>query len=108
MHGFGALLATRPLSFAVDLHQDATVKSSQCAVAAILWFACSAIAAEPPPASTVPSQVKAIDGIVQPKRPLLDCIADAMAFLKKGDGGYVPGKIDGPLAGYFSSAHVLE
>jgi hypothetical protein len=28
--------------------------------------------------------------------------------LKKGDGGYVPGKIDGPLAGYFTSAHVKE
>ena len=31
-----------------------------------------------------------------------------MAFLKKADRGYVPGKLDGPLAGYFTSAHVLE
>jgi uncharacterized protein YyaL (SSP411 family) len=31
-----------------------------------------------------------------------------MQFLKKADGAYVPGKIDGPLAGYFTSAHVME
>jgi hypothetical protein len=31
-----------------------------------------------------------------------------MAFLKKADGAYVPGNITGPLAGYFTSAHVLE
>ena len=29
-----------------------------------------------------------------------------MRFLKKADGGYVPGRIDGELAGYFTSAHV--
>jgi hypothetical protein len=51
--------------------------------------------------------VKVIDGIVQPREPLPDSIARAMAFLKKADGDYVPGKIVGPLAGYFSSAHVL-
>lgn len=51
--------------------------------------------------------VKVIDGIVQPRRPLKDAIADAMEFLKKGDDGYVPGKIDGPLAGYFTRAHVM-
>jgi hypothetical protein len=49
-----------------------------------------------------------IDGIVQPRRPLRDAIADAMKFLKRADVGYVPGKLDGPLAGYFTSAHVLE
>jgi hypothetical protein len=58
--------------------------------------------AEPAPAVLV------IDGVVQPRRPITQAIADAMAFLKKADGGYVPGKIDGPLAGYFASAHVLE
>jgi hypothetical protein len=52
--------------------------------------------------------VKVVDGVVQPKRPLADAIADAMRFLKKGDGGYAPGHIDGPLAGYFLSAHVIE
>jgi hypothetical protein len=56
----------------------------------------------------VPTSVKVIDGVVQPKRPLTDSIADAMAFLKRGDGAYKPGHIDGPLAGYFLSAHVME
>lgn len=55
-----------------------------------------------------PGPIKVVDGIVQPKRPLSAAIADAMAFLKKADEGYLPGKIDGPLAGYFLSAHVLE
>ncbi len=31
-----------------------------------------------------------------------------MQFLKKADGGYVPGRIDGELAGYFTRAHVNE
>jgi hypothetical protein len=51
--------------------------------------------------------VHVIDGIVQPKRPLPDSIADAMQFLKKADGAYIPGNIAGPLAGYFTSAHVM-
>ena len=59
-----------------------------------------------PSAATKP--VPVVDGIVQPRRPLPAAIADAMRFLKKADGEYVPGRIDGPLAGYFSSAHVLE
>lgn len=29
-----------------------------------------------------------------------------MRFLKKADGGYVPGRLEGELAGYFASAHV--
>jgi hypothetical protein len=52
--------------------------------------------------------VPVVNGIVQPRRPITQAIADAMAFLKKADGDYVPGHIDGPLAGYFTSAHVLE
>lgn len=56
---------------------------------------------------TVTPKVPVVDGIVQPRRPLRLAIADAMAFLKKADEGYVPGKLDGPLAGYFTSAHVL-
>src|SRR4051812_40966303 len=52
--------------------------------------------------------VRVIDGVVQPRRPLPGVIADAIAFFRKSDGGYVPGRIDGPLAGYFTSAHVLE
>ena len=58
-------------------------------------------------ALTDTAPVPVIDGVVQPKRPLPASIADAMQFLKKADGAYVPGKIDGPLAGYFSSAHVM-
>ena len=49
-----------------------------------------------------------VNGVVQPRRPVVEAIADAMQFLKKADGAYVPGKIDGPLAGYFTSAHVNE
>lgn len=63
-----------------------------------------AIAAEAP--ATEP--VNVVDGIVQPKRPVADAIAEAMQFLKKADGAYVPGKIDGELAGYFTSAFVNE
>lgn len=75
---------------------------------ASLLIATTAHAAENPTTAATPSPVKVVDGIVQPKRPLADSIADAMKFLKKGDNGYVPGKLDGPLAGYFTSAHVLE
>ena len=52
--------------------------------------------------------VRVVDGVVLPRRPVAEAIAQAMQFLKKGDGGYVPGRIDGPLAGYFTSAHVNE
>lgn len=55
---------------------------------------------------TQSSAVPVADGVVTPRRPLGEAIADAMAFLKKGDGDYVPGSIDGPLAGYFTRAHV--
>ncbi len=64
-------------------------------------------AADAPASAPTTSPVPVIDGIVQPRRPLKDAIADAMAFLKKGDDGYVPGTLDGPLAGYFTSAHVM-
>jgi hypothetical protein len=74
------------------------------ACAALLSFCASVLAAD----STVTNKVPVVDGIVQPRRPLRAAIADAMVFLKKADCGYVPGKLDGPLAGYFTSAHVLE
>ncbi len=51
-------------------------------------------------------KVEVKDGIVMPKRPVMEAVADAMKFLKKADGAYVPGRIDGELAGYFLSAHV--
>ena len=50
--------------------------------------------------------VPVVDGVVMPRRPVTESVTDAMHFLKKADGGYVPGKIDGELAGYFTSAHV--
>jgi hypothetical protein len=78
--------------------------SAACAFAALLSLDTLARAPEPPATPKVP----VMDGIVQPRRPLRAAIADAMAFLKKADRGYVPGKLDGPLAGYFTSAHVLE
>ncbi len=54
----------------------------------------------------VTNQVRVVDGIVEPKRPVAEAIADAMQFLKKADGDYVPGNIKGDLAGYFISAFV--
>jgi hypothetical protein len=52
------------------------------------------------------SAVEVVDGVVQPRRPMTEAIDDAIRFLRKADGAYVPGKIDGELAGYFMSAHV--
>lgn len=51
-------------------------------------------------------RIEVVNGVVTPKRPIAEAIIDAMQFLKKADGDYVPGSIDGPLAGYFTSAHV--
>src|SRR5689334_4453838 len=31
-----------------------------------------------------------VDGVVMPKRPVIEGVRDGMQFLKKGDGGYVP------------------
>ena len=62
-------------------------------------------AAEPAPAA---SKVQVVDGMVMPKQPVSKAIVEAMQFLKKADGGYVPGKINGELAGYFNSAFVKE
>jgi hypothetical protein len=78
------------------------------------WAADPARAQEKPAAATTQSLVTLVDGVVQPRRPLAEAIRDAIAFLKKGDGTYVPGKVDvakageGQLAGYFTSAHVLD
>lgn len=69
--------------------------------------AAGARAVEETAATTAPA-VKVAEGVVQARRPIVDSVADAMRFLKKGDGAYAPGKIDGPLAGYFTSAHVKE
>src|ERR1043165_452086 len=57
-------------------------------------------------AETAPFQVKVVDGIVQPRRPIADAMADAILFLRKADGAYKPGHIDGELPGYMLNAHV--
>jgi hypothetical protein len=62
----------------------------------------------PAAAPTQTNNVRVADGIVQPRQPVAAAIAEAMRFLKKADGAYVPGKLDGELAGYFTSAHVNE
>lgn len=54
------------------------------------------------------SPIQVANGIVKPRRAVKGAIADAMNFLKKADGGYVPGRIDVDLAGYFTRAHVNE
>ena len=86
------------------------------ATAVLLALALPALAAEKTrkaeaaqstePAAAQPSLVKVVDGVVQPRRPLAEAIADAILFLRKADGAYVPGRIDGDLAGYFMYAHV--
>jgi hypothetical protein len=64
----------------------------------------SALRAAAEPASLV----KVTDGVVQPRRPVAAAVADALQFLRKADGQYVPGRTDGDLAGYFNSAFVNE
>ena len=51
-------------------------------------------------------RVAVVNGVVVPCRPVMEAVADAMQFLKKADGAYVPGRIDGDLAGYFTRAPV--
>jgi hypothetical protein len=52
------------------------------------------------------SFVTVVDGVVMPRRPIAEAVTDAIQFLRKADGTYVPGRIDGELAGYFMAAHV--
>ncbi len=62
------------------------------------------------PAAQLPerNRVPVANGIVTPCRPVSEALAQAMRFLKKADGAYVPGQTDGELAGYFTRAHVNE
>jgi hypothetical protein len=69
-------------------------------VVAVAWFTHAA-----EPAATT-NQVVVTDSVVQPRRPVAEAIDEAMRFLRKADGGYKPGRMDGELAGYFTSAHV--
>lgn len=66
----------------------------------------NAKASKSAPTEAQPSMVKVVDGVVQPRRPLMEAIDDAIRFLRKADGAYVPGNIQGELAGYFMAAHV--
>jgi hypothetical protein len=75
---------------------------------ACLLFAGALLSQTSLPSATESNQVEVINGVVMPRRPVADAIADAMQFLKKADGAYVPGKITGELAGYFTSAFVNE
>lgn len=54
------------------------------------------------------NRIPVTDGVVTPCRPVNEAIARAMQFLKKADSGYVPGRIDGEPADYFTHAHVNE
>ena len=86
-----ATLASPALSTAAD--QPKKAKKAKAAAAAASGEA-------PKPIVTV------MDGVVQPRRPLAEAITDAIQFLRRADGGYVPGNIQGELAGYFMAAHV--
>src|SRR5688500_17068351 len=48
-------------------------------------------------ANAVPqaSMVQVVDGVVKPRQSLAEAIRDAIHFLRKADGGYVPGNIKG-------------
>src|SRR5687767_7704340 len=86
------------------------------AATAVLALALPVVAAEkkkkakaaksPTTTAAQTSMVTVVDGVVQPRRPLPDAIADAIQFLRKADGAYVPGNLKGELAGYFMAAHV--
>ena len=50
--------------------------------------------------------IRVADGILQPRCPMAQAVAQPMEFLRKGDGDYRLGRIDDPLASYFSTAVV--
>jgi len=52
------------------------------------------------------NKVKVVDGLVMPRQPLGKALKDAMQFLKKSDGGYIPGEPGAKHAGYFLSCMV--
>ena len=58
------------------------------------------------PAASIPvaASQKVKDGVAQPLRPIAVAVSNAMNFLKMADGGYVPGRIEGELAAYFTDA----
>jgi hypothetical protein len=76
------------------------------AAVAILLAGLTAASAAESTGEQARNLVAVADGVVQPRRPISEAIADAIRFLQKADGSYVPGRIDGELAGYFMAAHV--
>lgn len=76
--------------------------------AGLTLTAASARADETAPATQPAAgpRVKIVDGIVQPRTPIADSLRRAMLFLRRSDGQYVPGRIDGDLAGYFHTCLV--
>jgi hypothetical protein len=54
----------------------------------------------------VTQAVQVVDGVFLPGRPVPEAIVEVMRFLKKADGGYVPGTNGSDLAGYFTSTFV--
>lgn len=97
-YGFTMMkLKKRPLKLAKKLH-------SVLLAGGLILTAGIACGAEPDAAS----RVEVRDGVVLPARPVADAIDEAMQFLRKADGDYVPGTLDGDLAGYFTSAYVNE
>ena len=88
----------------ITIHSTAPPK----VFALLLVGACMPWAAVSYAAQSQGGLVRVENGIVQPRHPITEAIDDAMQFLKKGDDGYVPGRIDGKLAGYFTHALVND
>ncbi len=82
-----------------------------CATAAVLYHVLAVpsgmgaeSAAKPPATQSSRPLIPLVNGIVPPQRPVGTAVTLAMNFLKRADGSYVPGRIDGELAAYFSDA----
>jgi hypothetical protein len=89
-----ALVATATLGSASLAAADQPKKTKKTKAAAVT------------PAEAPKPIVTVVDGVVQPRRPIAEAIPDAIRFLRKADGNYRPGNIQGELAGYFMAAHV--
>jgi len=71
---------------------------------ATLLLAPLAVTAQEGSPSTPVSPIQTKDGVVPPRLPVAEAIKKAMVFFRKTDDGYVPGRLDGTLAPYFSDA----
>lgn len=79
-----------------------------CVLVAVFTLLCATAGSRAADGPATAPAIEVVDGIVMPRRPVGEAIDLAMRFLQKADGAYVPGNIDGELAGYFTSAHVNE